>query len=372
MLSVSRSSHASDASTSLAIDFATSDNSSTSVGTIQNCLEVASGATYTVDVDIVNVNDVAAAQLTLNYRGTVTARNVANSLINNEVPDVGGSAYIDPSSPLPDVSGFDTVSIINDIASLGGAGASGSGILIRYTMTAPTVSSPTFVPMTLTNTALANFHFVNAPSDIPHSDQGGFLAVAGASCTSTPTPAPAGETPTPTPAATSTATPTPTPCPECTPTPTPAPASLAIDFATSDNSSTSVGTIQNCLELASGATYTVDVDIVNASNVVAAQLTLNYQGELTGRSVTDSLLQTAAGGESAAAIVGVASSHNLPDASGAHTVVISNDAAIANGVGASGSGILIRFTMTAPTVGTPSFFPMTLGNTVLDLSLIHI
>ena len=42
-----------------------------------------------------------------------------------------------------------------------------------------------------------------------------------------------------------------------------APVTVGIDFNTADNTSTSVGAIQTCLEVASGGTYTVDVYVQN-------------------------------------------------------------------------------------------------------------
>jgi hypothetical protein len=193
VLFVGRPSRVSGASTSLAIDFATADNSSTSVGSIQSCLEVASGADYTVDVDILNVANVAAAQVKLHYQGTVAGRSVINGnnpptlepkSILQTAPGAGANAaFIEDvsSDSIPDSRGVHTVVIPNDAAT-GVDGASGSGILVRFTMTAPIVSSPTFVPITLTPTTLVDA-FAN---EIPHTRQGGSLAVGGALCADAP------------------------------------------------------------------------------------------------------------------------------------------------------------------------------------------
>jgi hypothetical protein len=195
LLLAGRSRRASGDSTSLAIDFATADNSSTSVGAIQTCLEVASGAAYTVDVDLLNVTNIVAAQVKLNYLGTVAGRSVINDSnppafepksILQTAPGAGANAaFIDDatSDSIPDSGGAHTVVITND-AAIGDpvGGASGSGILVRFTMMAPIVVSPAIVPITLTQTALVDPLAIG----IPHTPQGGFLAVGGALCADAP------------------------------------------------------------------------------------------------------------------------------------------------------------------------------------------
>ena len=190
-----RPSRVSGASTSLAIDFATADNSSTSVGAIQTCLEVGPGADYTVDVDILNVTKVAAAQVKLNYQGTVAGRSVINdsnpptlepkSILQTASGAGANAAFIEAatSDSVPDSDGGQNVLITND-ATIGDdfGGASGSGILLRFTMKAPIVMSPTFVPITLTDTTLVD----QLDNEIPHTRQGGFLAVGGALCVDAP------------------------------------------------------------------------------------------------------------------------------------------------------------------------------------------
>ncbi len=65
-----------------------------------------------------------------------------------------------------------------------------------------------------------------------------------------------------------------------------APNGMAIDIGdVTSNSSTVLGTINDCFGVASGATYTLDVVTQGVSNVAAAQLTLNYQGSVTDRTV---------------------------------------------------------------------------------------
>src|SRR3990172_11427740 len=122
---------------SIEIDFAVSDNSDSRVGAIQTCLEVASGGAYTLDVIIAGdgVTDAVAAQLTISYPpGSLTGRDIGQSLLNNEQPDAGGQATIDgiASGGLPNADGSHTVVISNDPAiGSGGTVANAVGIMIR-------------------------------------------------------------------------------------------------------------------------------------------------------------------------------------------------------------------------------------------------
>ena len=178
--------------TFLAVDFETADNTDTSFGAISNCLDLLDCTPYTLDVVIGNVTDLVAAQLTLNYTGVVTARTVAVSLLNNETPDMGGSAAIDTgaSDGLPDGSGTHTVVASND-SGIGSGGATGSGLLISFTLSPP--GTPGIYPISLSGTALND----STANPIAHTTQGGEIHLAASGC-ATPTPAPT-ESPTPTP-----------------------------------------------------------------------------------------------------------------------------------------------------------------------------
>src|SRR3989304_3303017 len=103
-------------SNSVSIDFTTGDNTSTAVGTVDTTATVTSGATITVDVvfDGTGVSDAVAAGLTLGMTdgnaatqtdGCIASRGVSSSLLNNEVPNLGGSAVVDggayPALPGP-------------------------------------------------------------------------------------------------------------------------------------------------------------------------------------------------------------------------------------------------------------------------------
>ncbi len=171
-------------------------NSATSIGNINQCLQVASGASYTVDVVLIDVTDAVASQFTLSYSGSVDARDVSTSLLNEEKPDVGGSAVIETgiSDPAPDTDGSHLLAVTND-AAIGSGGASGSGVLVRLTMTAPTTVIPMLVNLKLSGTAIADSN----ADEIRHSTKDAALAVAGATCqqvSPTPTAAPPETSPT--------------------------------------------------------------------------------------------------------------------------------------------------------------------------------
>ena len=160
------------AATVLSIDTDPTGNTDTSHGTINTCLEVAPSATgIPLDVVIDNVADLAAFQFTLNYTGSVTARSVAVSLMNNETPDKGGSAeIIGASNPLPDSDGTHLLLASNDSA-IGSGGATGSGLLINFTMSAP--ASPGTYALSITNSTLNN----SVAGQIAHSTAGAEMHV---------------------------------------------------------------------------------------------------------------------------------------------------------------------------------------------------
>ena len=132
------------------------------------------------------------------------------SLMNNEVPDMGGSAAIDGASSdsLPDIDGAHTVLASND-AGIGSGGASGSGLLINFTMSAPAATGNYVLSITgstLNNSLAGQIAHTTAGADmqVTSSPDGSCAAEASPTPPSTPTPTP--ETPTPT------ATPTPAGC----------------------------------------------------------------------------------------------------------------------------------------------------------------
>ncbi len=219
------------------IDFLTTDNTSTTAGTIVTCLEVPSGGSYTLDVYVQNVpgdtdvntpDGMVAGQYTLNSisGNTDTSRTATNGFIDQGTGiNTPGSGAVDntASSPVNNSTGSDTIVASND-PSIGSSGAVGDGFFIRMTYTAPIVTAATSVPLTLTAVTLVNA----TANEIPVDVIGGATLIIAPSATvnclaPTPTPSP---TPTPAPTASPTPAPThtPTPSPTHTPSPTPTPA----------------------------------------------------------------------------------------------------------------------------------------------------
>ncbi len=196
--------------TVLAIDVAdVSGNSSTSVGTINDCFEAAPDETYTLDVVVLDGVDLVSAGLLLNYQGIVTDRSISDSILNNESPDIGASAAIDEiSTELPDSSGSDHVIISNDDA-FGSGGASGSGILVRFTMTAPTQPGSFALGLAA---ALGPDPVLNDSQTrlVPLTHQGATLNV-GSQCPAAPTPSETPPPESPSPSESTPASPTPSP-----------------------------------------------------------------------------------------------------------------------------------------------------------------
>jgi hypothetical protein len=120
-------------------------------------------------------------------------------------------------------------------------------------------------------------------------------------------------------------------------TPGPGVATVGIDFLTTDNTSTTVGTIVTCLEVASGATYTLDVYVQNVpgdtdpttpDGMVAGQYTLNsISGNTdTSRTATAGFIDTGTGiAVPGGAAVDNTASSPVGGSTGSDTIVASND-----------------------------------------------
>ena len=220
------------------IDFLTTDNTSTTVGTIVTCLEVPSGGSYTFDVYVQNVpgdtdtttpDGMVAGQYTFNSisGNKDTSRTATNGFIDTGTGiAVPGGAAVDntASSPVGGSTGSDTIVASND-PSIGTSGAVGDGYFIRMTYTAPVVGSATTVPLTLTAVTLVDANANEIPVDVIN---GATLIIAPDATTNcaalltTPSPTPS-PTPTPSPVPTDTPTPAPTDTPAPTPSPSPTP-----------------------------------------------------------------------------------------------------------------------------------------------------
>jgi len=184
----------------LSVDWNIADNTDIAVGTIVPCGEVVSGGSYTVDVVLEGVSDIVAVQMTLGYpAGALNTHDISSSLLNNEDPDQGGSALVDvtASDPHPaggDLDGSHKELISNDIG-IGVGGATGSGILVRFTLTAP-VGIGVF-PLALSGVEL-NDSQAGTPTAHVHDGKVAVGTTCPAPTTVTPSPS-ASPTPGPTP-----------------------------------------------------------------------------------------------------------------------------------------------------------------------------
>ena len=169
-------------------------NTGTSVGPINGCFQVQSGATYTLDVVVRDVKDLVAGQFTLRFEGTgteesgtLTDQSVADSLLNHPSPPVTDNAVIDPdtSGQVPDSSG-QHILVVSIEGAIGSGGATGSGVLARFTLTAP--ARPGMVELTLAQTTLVDSQAIG----IPQTTQDARLAVDTAcpAATASPSAAP--------------------------------------------------------------------------------------------------------------------------------------------------------------------------------------
>jgi hypothetical protein len=116
----------------LAIDAGSGGNSSDSVGEIEDCVSVDAGDQFKVDIIIMDITDLLAWEVSLDYDPevlTVIGHDV--KLFQAANP---GSAPIDISSKTPDTSGFHTLSAFE--SSDPPAVDSGSGVLARVTLEA--------------------------------------------------------------------------------------------------------------------------------------------------------------------------------------------------------------------------------------------
>ena len=120
----------------LAIDVVTSGNTATSIGTIDNCLELGTGNSATIDV-VVGPNGIPAGQglksfqITMGFDGSfvrVTAANVVLMLINAN----SGSSPFGTPGPVPDEDGAYTAGALDLSAS--DTGETGPGVLVRLTI----------------------------------------------------------------------------------------------------------------------------------------------------------------------------------------------------------------------------------------------
>ncbi len=160
-----------------------SGNTATAVGTVNTCFQATAGQSYPLDVVVEDVNDVVWSQFTLDFRGAVTAQSVDDSLLNHPTPAVGTAAFSDKTTAVPDTGEHHNVVVFNQ-AAVDSGGFSGSGILVHFTMTAPSTAG--LFDLALEDTVLLDS---SESKEIPHTPGGATLAVD--------TPCPSGLTATP-------------------------------------------------------------------------------------------------------------------------------------------------------------------------------
>jgi hypothetical protein len=120
---------------------------------------------------------------------------------------------------------------------------------------------------------------------------------------------------------------------------------LAIDVGTDGNSASAIGETEDCISVTRGASFDTDIVIQNVTDLLAWELTLDYDGSVltvTGQDVK--MFQGANPGSSPVDI-----SARLPDDSGAHTLSAfeSSDPLTPD----TGTGVLARVTFEATEEG---------------------
>lgn len=115
----------------LGIDADTAGNTATSLGSIDGCTSVSSGATFDVDVWTDDIPQFIAFQMELYYDPTVVTV-VGVDLDQLVVSAEGTGPLFDATEPLPDEDG-DLLMVALDVA---GIGTTGEGVLARVTLEA--------------------------------------------------------------------------------------------------------------------------------------------------------------------------------------------------------------------------------------------
>lgn len=132
LLLVLTSGHASAEDPSLAIDTGTTGNSGSSLGDLEDCISVDAGDTFGIDVLILDVTDLLAWELSLDYDAAVV------TVVDHDVKMFQsvnqGSSPVDISARLPDDSGSHSLSAFESSDPL--TPDSGSGVLARVTLEA--------------------------------------------------------------------------------------------------------------------------------------------------------------------------------------------------------------------------------------------
>ena len=117
---------------SIGIDAIPTGNTATSLGTIDSCVAVASGATFDIDLFIRDVNSLGAWEVYLDTDPNIVQ--VVNRDVNLFLASATGSNAFDASDKTPNSSGLYTLAAADTADPL--APDSGSGVLARVTLQA--------------------------------------------------------------------------------------------------------------------------------------------------------------------------------------------------------------------------------------------
>jgi hypothetical protein len=304
---------------SLGIDADPDGNTATSLGSIDDCLSVAVGATFNIDVFITDAEDLQVWHAFVRYDPSVV--NITDRDVEMFLDAAPGSDVRDYSYGDPGLSGaYDLLA--SDVAD-DPPHESGSGVLARLTLTAV---GPGLTAVAIEDPVLWGYplHLITVDSVA-----NAWVAV-GEEC-----PGEAPPTPTPTP------TPVPTPTPTPTPTPPPSPG-LGVDVDPSGNTATSLGPIDFCLSVSSGTTFDIDIVVEGATRLRVWNVGFGYDPSVVnvvGRGIQ--MLLAANPGSDV-----VDHSYGDPTTSGAYELSAA-DVSEEESAHESGSGVLARLTLEA-------------------------
>jgi hypothetical protein len=298
---------------SLGVDADPDGNTATSLGTIDPCVSVGVGDTFTIDVFIRDVEDLQVWHVFVRYDPSlvnISDRNVAMFLAAAPGSDVRDGSYGDP-----DLSGaYDLLA--SDVAD-DPPYETGSGVLARLTFTA---TSPGLTAIGIDDPILWGYplHLVAVGSIV-----NAWVAV-GQECPSEPPPTP---------------TPTPTPAPTPTPPPTPI---VGADVDPTGNTATSLGPIDSCLSVSTGATFDIDVFVQGVTLLRVWNVALHYDPSVV--TVVDRHIQMFLAANPGSDAVDY--SYGDPSVGGAYELTAA-DLSEEETAHESGSGVLVRLTLMA-------------------------
>lgn len=302
---------------SLGVDADSDGNTATSLGSIDSCVSVDVGDTFTIDVFIRDVEDLQVWHVFVRYDPSVV--DIADRDIEMFLAAAPGSDLRDRSYGDPGLSGAYDL-LVSDVAG-DPSHESGSGVLARLTLTAV---EPGLTAIGIDDPVLWGYPLHSIAVD---SIVNAWVAV-GQECPSEPPP-----TPSP--------TPTPTPMPTPTPTPPPTP-SLGVDVDPSGNTATSLGPIESCLSVTTGTTFDIDIFVEGATGLRVWNVALRYDPSVITVVGRDIQMFLAANPGSDV----VDHSHGDPSVGGAYELTAA-DVSEEESAHESGVGVLVRLTVKA-------------------------